>query len=88
MRRHKEVRARRQSTYATIMAAVTLRATGGTIRGPGLAAFRRLERKSSRCVSGVASVGEAGQGAEMVWEHVTGDLDIYNDSTSRTTGTA
>ena len=76
MRRHrKEVRARRKSTYAKIMAAVTLRATGGTIRG--LAAFRRLERKSSGCVSAVSSVTEAGQGAEMVWEQVEGDLDIY-----------
>ena len=56
MRRHrKEVRARRKSTYAKIMAAVTLRATGGTIRG--LAAFRRLERKGSGNVSGVATVG-------------------------------
>ena len=76
MRRHRrEVRSRRKSTYAKIMAAVTLRATGGTIRG--LAAFRRLERKSSGCVSGVANVGEAGQGSEIVWEHVKGDLDIY-----------
>ena len=41
MRRHREeVRSRRKSTYAKIMAEVTLRATGGTIRG--LAAFRRL----------------------------------------------
>jgi hypothetical protein len=69
------VLSRRKSTYAKIMAAVTLRATGGTIRG--LAAFRRLERKSSGCVSGVANVGEAGQGSEIVWEHVKGDLDIY-----------
>ena len=76
MRRHrKEVRARRKSTYAKIMAAVTLRATGGTIRG--LAAFRRLERKSSGNVSGVANVEEAGEGSEIVWEHVKGDLDIY-----------
>jgi hypothetical protein len=76
MRRHrKEVRTRRKSTYAKIMAAVTLRATGGTIRG--LAAFRRLERKSSGNVSGVASVEEAGEGSEIVWEHVKGDLDIY-----------
>ncbi len=76
MRRHrKEVRTRRKSTYAKIMAAVTLRATGGTIRG--LAAFRRLERKSSGNVSGVASVAEAGEGSEIVWEHVKGDLDIY-----------
>ncbi len=46
MRRHsREVRARRKSTYAKVMAAVTLQATGGTIRG--LAAFRRLERKTS-----------------------------------------
>jgi len=76
MRRHRrEVRSRRKSTYAKIMAAVTLRATGGTIRG--LAAFRRLERKSSGCVSGVANVGEAGEGSEIVWEHVKGDLDIY-----------
>jgi len=57
------------------MAAVTLRATGGTIRG--LAAFRRLERKSSGNVSGVAAVGEVGEGSEIVWEHVKGDLDIY-----------
>ncbi len=76
MRRHrKEVRSRRKSTYAKIIAAVTLRATGGTIRG--LEAFRRLERKSSGCVSGVASVGEAGDGSEIVWGHVKGDLDIY-----------
>ncbi len=76
MRRHrKEVRTLRKSTYAKIMAAVTLRATGGTIRG--LAAFRRLERKSSGIVSGVASVGEAGEGSEIVWEHVKDDLDIY-----------
>ncbi len=41
MRRHrKEVLARRKSTYAKIMAAVTLRATGATICR--LAAFRRL----------------------------------------------
>jgi hypothetical protein len=57
------------------MAAVTLRATGGTIRG--LAAFRRLERKSSGNISGVANVGEVGEGSEIVWEHVKGDLDIY-----------
>ena len=76
MRRHrKEVRARRKSTYAKVMAAVTLRATGGTIRG--LAAFRRLERKSSGCISGVSNVGEVGEGSEIVWEHVEGDLDIY-----------
>ncbi len=76
MRRHrKEVRARRKSTYAKIMAAVTLRATGGTIRG--LAAFRRLERRSSGCVSAVSNMAEAGQGAHLVWDHVTGDLDIY-----------
>ena len=76
MRRHRrEVRSRRKSTYAKIMAAVTLRATGGTIRS--LAAFRRLERKSSSCVSGVATVGEAGEGSEIVWGHVKGDLDIY-----------
>ncbi len=76
MRRHsKEVRSRRKSTYAKITAAVTLRATGGTIRC--LAAFRRLERKSSGCVSAVATVGEAGEGSEIVWGHVKGDLDIY-----------
>ena len=76
MRRHrKEVRARRKSTYAKVMAAVTLRATGGTIRG--LAAFRRLERKSSGCISGVSNVGDVGEGSEIVWEHVEGDLDIY-----------
>ena len=75
MPRHsKEVRSRRKSTHAKIMAAVTLQATGGTIRG--LAAFRRLERKSSGCVSGVATVGEAGEGSEIVWGHVKGDLDI------------
>ena len=35
MRRHrKEVRARRTTTYTKVMAGVTLRATGGTIRGP------------------------------------------------------
>ncbi len=68
-------RTRRKSTYAKIMAAVMLRATGGTIRG--LAAFRRLERKSSGIVSGVASVAEAGEGSEIVWEHVKGYLDIY-----------
>ena len=45
MRRHrKKVLSRRKSTYAKIMAEVTLQATGGTIR---LEAFRRLERKSS-----------------------------------------
>ncbi len=54
-RHRREVRDRRKSAYAKIMAAVTLRATGGTIRG--LAAFRRLERKSSGIVSGVATVG-------------------------------
>jgi hypothetical protein len=76
MRQHrKEVRSRRKSTYAKIMAAVTLRATGWTICG--LAAFRRLERKSSGCVSAVATVGEAGEGSEIVWGHVKGDLDIY-----------
>ena len=76
MRRHRrEVRARRKSTYAKVMAAVTLRATGGTIRG--LAAFRRLERKASRCISGVASICEAGEGAQVVWEHVEGELDMY-----------
>ncbi len=69
------MRSRRKSTYAKIMAAVTLRATGGAIRG--LAAFRRLERKSSGCVGGVATVGEAGEGSEIVWGHVKGDLDIY-----------
>ena len=62
MRRHrKEVRARRKSTYAKVMAAVTLRATGGTIRG--LAAFRRLERKSSGNMSGVANVRKMGEGS-------------------------
>ncbi len=76
MRRHrKEVQSRSKSTYAKIMAAVTLRATGGTIRG--LAAFHRLERKSSGCVSAVATVGEAGEGSEIVCGHVKGDLDIY-----------
>ncbi len=76
MRRHRtEVRFRRKSTYAKIMAAVTLRATGGTIRG--LAAFRRLERKLSGCINGVANVGEAGEGWELVWDHVKGELDIY-----------
>ena len=76
MRRHRrEVRARRKSTYAKVMAAVTLRATGGTIRG--LAAFRRLERKSSGCASAVATVSEAGEGAQVVWEHVEGELDMY-----------
>jgi hypothetical protein len=75
MRRHRrEVRSRRKSTYAKIMAAVTLRATGGTIRC--LAAFRKLERKASGNVSGVSTVGEA-EGSEIVWEHVKGDLDIY-----------
>jgi hypothetical protein len=76
MRRHsKEVLSRRKSTYVKIMAAVALRATCGTIRG--LAAFRRLERKSSGCVSAVASVGGAEEGSEIVWGHVKGDLDIY-----------
>jgi hypothetical protein len=76
MRRHRrEVLSRRKSTCAKIMAAVTLRATGGTIRG--LAAFCRLERKSSGNVSAVANVGEAGEGSEIVWGHVKGDLDIY-----------
>ncbi len=76
MRRHRdEVRTRPKSTYAKIMAAVTLRATGGTIRC--LAAFRRLERKSSGNASGVASAAEAGEGSEIVWEHVKGDLDVY-----------
>ncbi len=28
-------------------------------------------------MSGVATVGEAGEGAEIVWEHVTSDLDVY-----------
>ncbi len=64
MRRHRtEVLARRKSTYAKIMAAVTLRATGGTIRG--LAAFHRLEQKSSGCVSAVANVSEAGEGRRL-----------------------
>ena len=76
MRRHrKEVRTRRKSTYAKIMTAVTLRATGGTIRG--LVAFRRLERKGSGQVSSVSTVAEAGEGAGIVWEHVSGDLDLY-----------
>jgi hypothetical protein len=64
-----------KSTYTKIMAAVTLRATGGTIRG--LAAFRRLELKSSGCVSCVANVEEAGEGSEIAWEQVQGDLNIY-----------
>ena len=76
MRRHrKEVRARRKSTYTKVMAAVKLRATGGTIRG--FAAFRRPERKSSGNISGVANVGEVREGSEIVWEQVEGDLDIY-----------
>ncbi len=76
MRRHRdEVRTRPKSTYAKIMAAVTLRATGGTIRG--LAAFRRLGRQSSGNASGMASATEAGEGSEIVWEHVKGDLDVY-----------
>ena len=76
MRRHrKEVRARRTTTYTKVMAAVTLRATGGTIRG--LKAFRRLERKASYCISGVANVEEAADGANIVWENVEGNLDIY-----------
>jgi hypothetical protein len=83
MRRHRrEVRSRRKSTYAKIMAAVTLRATGGTIRG--LAAFRRLERKSSGCVSGVANVEEAGRGRRLC-----GSMSrATSTSTSRRTGTA
>jgi hypothetical protein len=79
MRRHrKEVRSRRKSTYAKIMAAVTLRATGGTIRG--LAAFRRLERKSSGCVSGVAT----GRGRRLCG----GMSRATSTSTSRRTATA
>jgi hypothetical protein len=75
-RHHKEARTRRKSTYAKIMTTVTLRATGGTIRG--LVAFRRLERKGSGQVSSVATVSEAGgERAGIVWEHVTGDLDLY-----------
>jgi hypothetical protein len=78
MRRHrKEVWTRRKSTrmYAKIMTAVTLRATGGTIRG--LAAFSRLERKGSSNASAVANVSEAGEGAKIEWKHVAGDLDLY-----------
>jgi hypothetical protein len=60
LRHRKEVRTRRKSTYAKIMAAVTLRATGGTIRC--LAAFRLLEQKSSGNNSGVARVAEVGEG--------------------------
>ena len=98
MRRHrKEVRpgARRKSTHGgpgrglvarRIMMAVTLRATGGTIRG--LAAFRRLERKGSGNASAVASVSDAGEGVQIVWEHVAGDLDNESICTSRRMGTA
>ncbi len=35
-------------------------------------AFSRLEWKSSGIV-----IKEAGEGSEIVWEHVKGDLDIY-----------
>ncbi len=38
-----------------------------------MAAFRRLERKSSGCVSGVANFGVVGEGSEIVWEHVKGE---------------
>ena len=83
MRRHRrEVRARRKSTYAKVMAAVTLRATGGTIRGLG--AFRRHERKSSGNISGVANVGEVGRGPRLC-----GNMSrATSTSTSRRTGTA
>ncbi len=67
--------ARRKSTYAKIMAAVTLRATGWTICY--LAGFRRLELKSSGSASGIANVTEAGEGSEVVWEHVMGNLNNY-----------
>ncbi len=53
-RHRREVRARRKSTYAKVMAAVTLQATGGTIRG--LAAIRRLERKTALERRAVGSV--------------------------------
>jgi hypothetical protein len=73
MRRHrKEVRSRRKSTYAKIIEAVTLRATGGTSHG--LAAFRRLERKSSGFVSAVSggvrassALFRTGEGSKLVW---------------------
>ncbi len=42
-----------------------------------MAAFCRLERKASGCVSGVATISEAGEGAQVVWEHVEGELDMY-----------
>jgi hypothetical protein len=57
------------------MTAVTLQATGGTIRD--LVAFRRLERKGSGQVSAVATVSEAGERDGIVWEHVLGDLGLY-----------
>ncbi len=57
------------------MAAVTLRATGGTICC--LAAFSRLEWKSSCCTSGITNVEGACQGSKIVWDHVKGDLNIY-----------
>ncbi len=69
------VDARRGLGARQIMTAVTRRATGGTIRG--LAAFLRLERKVSGNASAVASASEAGEGAQIVWEHGAGDLDMY-----------
>ncbi len=62
-RHHQEVRSRRKSTYAKIMAAVTLRATGGTIRGfaawirclgiRGLAVYPLNRRTSNRVLDSI-----------------------------------
>ncbi len=87
MRRHrKEVRSRRKSTYAKIMAAVTMRATGGTIRA--LAAFCRLERnlnESCPAASAVLQLSERrGRGRRLCG----GMSRATSTSTSRRTATA
>ena len=73
--KRKETRERRKQTFAKVMAAVVRYGTGGTVRCH--AWYRKMERANTGNVSGVASVHETSEGAEIVWEACGGDMNIY-----------
>ena len=61
-----------------VLTCVARNQCGGTVRCHQT--FRRLERKASGSTSASCTVSETAEGAEIVWDHVTEDLQVFSTS--------